>query len=189
MAKSHARHAILSETPTYDPDKNLRVVIETPRGSPNKYSYDPACDCFELKTVMPAGMSFPYDFGFIPSTLGEDGDPLDVLVLMDSPVVPGCVLKTRPIGVIEAEQKEDGGDWLRNDRLVAVAVHSRTHNDAKTLKDLRPHLVDEITSFFVDYNKLHGKKFKPIGAHGPHRALALVDEGRARRQKRGRRST
>lgn len=183
MTKNHARHVILSETATFDADKNLRVVIETPRGSPTKYAYDPDCDCFELKTVMPVGMSFPYDFGFIPSTLGDDGDPMDILVLMDFSVVPGCVLTARPIGVLEAEQKEDDEDWTRNDRIIATAVHSRTHEAAKSLKDLRPRLMDEITQFFVDYNKLHDKKFRPLGDHGPHKALDLVAAGRVRYQK------
>jgi inorganic pyrophosphatase len=183
LANKHARHAILSATPTFDKDDNLRVVVETPKGCPNKYSYSPDCDCFELKTVLPAGMNFPYDFGFIPSTLADDGDPLDVLVLMDFPVIPGCVLTARLLGVIEADQKENGEEY-RNDRLIGVAVHSRTYPTERSLKDLRPHLLDEITSFFVDYNKLHGKKFKPIGQHGPHRALELVEEGRKRFDKR-----
>ena len=84
---------------------DYRTVIETPKGSRNKYRYDPDCDCFELATTLPDGMAFPFDFGFIPSTLGDDGDPLDVLVLMDSPVMAGCILGCRPIGVIEARDK------------------------------------------------------------------------------------
>ena len=69
-------------------------------------------------------MTFPFDFGFVPSTLGEDGDPLDILVLMDAPVVPGCVIRARLIGAIEAKQKAKGESWERNDRLIAVAVHA-----------------------------------------------------------------
>jgi inorganic pyrophosphatase len=91
MATRSARHTILSETSTFDAKTGtLRVVIETPKGSRNKYNYDPDCDCMELGTVLPEGMLFPYDFGFVPSTLGDDGDPLDILVLMDPPVVPGA---------------------------------------------------------------------------------------------------
>ena len=99
----------------------------------------------ELGTVLPEGMQFPYDFGFVPSTLGDDGDPLDILILMDAPVVPGCVIKARPVGAIEAKQKAKGEDWERNDRLIGVAVHSQTHDDAKTLSDLRPRLVEDQT--------------------------------------------
>lgn len=180
------RHKVLSEIAPFDGKKNLRVVIETPKGSRNKYGYDPACDCFELKTVLPVGMSFPFDFGFIPSTLGDDGDPLDILVLMDSPVVGGCVLAARLIGVIEAEQKEDAKAWLRNDRLVAVAVHSRTHEGIDSLKDVQKNLIDEIVCFFEEYNRVHGKKFRSLGEHGPSRAVALVEEGRARHKKKRR---
>lgn len=82
MAGSH-RHTVLSGTATFDKDSgDMRAVIETPKGSCNKYRYDPHCDCFELATSLPQGMAFPFDFGFVPSTLGDDGDPLDVLVLM-----------------------------------------------------------------------------------------------------------
>ena len=102
-----ARHTILSAIGPYDAKtEDLRIVIETPKGSRNKYSYDSECDCLQLSTVLPEGMVFPYDFGFIPSTLGDDGDPLDILILMETPVVPGCVVTVRLIGAIEAEQKE-----------------------------------------------------------------------------------
>src|SRR5579864_1938581 len=99
-------------------DGIIVVVVETPKGSRNKYAYDPQEHVFELKKVLPAGMAFPYDFGFVPSTQGGDGDPLDVLVLMDEPAFPGCKLTTRVIGVIEGEQGD--GERERNDRVVAV---------------------------------------------------------------------
>ena len=174
------RKTALSDTRTYDSDSgDLRAIIETPRGSRNKFRYDPECDCFELATALPEGMSFPFDFGFVPSTLGDDGDPLDLLVLMDAPVPSGCVLRCRLIGVIEARQKEKGSPWTRNDRLIAVARHARTHEGIKTLDQLRPHTLEDITAFFVDYNKLHGKKFEPVGQHGPHRGAKLVKRGAA----------
>jgi inorganic pyrophosphatase len=98
LTTKSVRHAILSEIATFDKASgDLRIVIET-KGSRNKYDYNPECDCLELATVLPEGMSFPYDFGFVPSTLGDDGDPLDVLVLMDVPVVPGCLIRARLIG-------------------------------------------------------------------------------------------
>lgn len=190
MTKHLARHAVLSETPTFDKHDDLRVVVETPKGSRVKYAYEPNCDCFVLKTVMPSGMSFPYDFGFIPSTLGDDGDPVDVLVLMDFPVMAGCILTVRPIGVVEAEQKEKGKEWTRNDRLIAVATRARTHNEARSLEDLPPHLLEEITAFFEDYNRLHGKKFRAIKNGGGQTASKLVEEGQARftKSRRGKKS-
>jgi len=178
MTKRLARHAVLSERATFDKKTGeLRVVIETPKGSRNKYDYDPDCDCLELATVLPEGMSFPYDFGFVPSTLGEDGDPLDILVLMDAPVVPGCVIRARLVGAIEAKQKARGEDWQRNDRLIAVATHAQTHQDVKSLEDLRPHLVDEIKEFFIDYSRLRGRKFKPLALIGPDNSRELIKSG------------
>src|SRR6201985_2133956 len=100
-------------------DADLTVIIETPKGSRNKYAYDPEERIFALRKVLPAGMAFPYDFGFVPSTLADDGDPLDVLVLMDEPAFPGCMLSCRPVGVIEGEQKGKKRKE-RNDRIIAV---------------------------------------------------------------------
>ena len=179
-----ARHTVLSEiAPFGDDTDDLRVVIETPKGSRNKYSYDPECDCMQLSTVLPEGMVFPYDFGFIPSTIGEDGDPLDVLILMDEPVVPGCVIRARLIGVIKAEQKENGR-WIRNDRLIAVATHAQIYDEAERLSDLRPHLVKEIEQFFASYNTLRGRKFRAGDEAGPKTARALVETGIKKFKKR-----
>jgi len=178
MPNPTARHAILSETATFDAETgDLRVVIETPKGSRNKYDYDPECDCLDLAAVLPQGMIFPFDFGFVPSTLGEDGDPLDVLVLMDSPVVPGCVVRARLIGAIEARQKARHAAWQRNDRLIAVALHAETHQEIRTLSQLRPHLLTEIKEFFVDYNRLRDRRFKPLADSGPKKAQKLVEAG------------
>jgi len=182
---NRARHVILSETATYDAESgDLRAVIETPKGSRNKYRYDPECDCFELATALPEGMSFPFDFGFIPSTVGEDGDPLDLLLLMDTPVPAGCVLRCRLIGVIEARQKDKGEKWEKNDRLIAVARHARTHEGIRTLAQLSSNTLKDIKAFFIDYNQLHQKKFQPLGDHGPRRAQKLVREGMAIFKKR-----
>lgn len=141
-----------------------------------------------MATVLPAGMSLPYDFGFVPSTQGEDGDPLDIFVLMEAPVVPGCVIRARPIGAIEAKQKAKGEDWQRSDRLIAVATHAQTHENAKSLEDLRPHLVDEIKAFFVEYNHLRGRKFKPLALSGPGKSRKLIKSGMAAFKKQYRRS-
>src|SRR5947209_2197127 len=113
-----------SHLDAYDPDSGeLYVVIETPKGSRNKYAFDEMKGLYKLKKVLPLGTLFPFDFGFVPSTLGDDGDPLDVLLLMDEPVFPGCLVAARLLGVIEAEQTEDG-ETERNDRLIAVSAAS-----------------------------------------------------------------
>jgi len=169
---------LLSRLPTFDrASGEVTAVIETPKGSPNKYDFDESCAAFMLKGVLPEGTAFPYDFGFIPSTLGEDGDPLDVLVFLDAPVMAGCVLTVRLIGVIEAEQGEKGKQRSRNDRLLAVATHARTHEHVKTLDDLRPKMAEEIEAFFRHYNDLNGKDFRPLGRSGPEKARTLVQDG------------
>src|SRR3981189_125883 len=111
----------------------LQVVIETPKGSRNKYALDDEEKVYRLKTVLPAGMAFPYDFGFIPSTEAEDGDPLDVLVLMDEPAFAGCLLKCRLIGVIEGEQEDKDGKE-RNDRIIAVEHANHSWADIKKIQ-------------------------------------------------------
>ena len=93
---------------------------------------------------MPKGSFWPYDFGFIPSTIGEDGDPLDVLILMDEPAPMGCLVSIRLVGAIEAKQQEKGGKWERNDRLLAISAQSHTHADIHDLDDLGSALLDEI---------------------------------------------
>src|SRR6202000_815799 len=113
----------------------FQVIIETPKASRNKYGYDPDQGIFALSKVLPEGMVFPHDFGFLPQTRAGDGDPIDVLLLVDVPAFPGCLVPSRLIGVIEGEQL-DGKKKVRNDRLVAVAQLSRTYQDLKRVKDL-----------------------------------------------------
>src|SRR5918997_31212 len=155
------------------------VVIETPKGSRNKFDFDPELGLFRLGGVLPLGAVFPFDFGFVPSTLGGDGDPLDVLVLMDEPAFTGCLVPSNLIGVMEAEQTEEG-ETSRNDRLIAVAAKSRNHREIKALDQIAENLVREVEHFFVSYNEVKGKRFRPLGWSGPDRAKELVDEARER---------
>lgn len=159
-----------------EPDE-INVVIETPKGCRNKYALDEELGVFILKGVLTAGHSFPYDFGFIPQTLGGDGDPLDILVLMDEPAFVGCLVPTRLIGVIEAEQTEEDGKTERNDRLVGVSTRSRIHSEIKSINDLSDVLLEQIEHFFISYNEENGKKFKPIGRFASRKAKDLVEEG------------
>ena len=167
----------LSRLPTFGEDGAVHVVIETPKGSPNKYAYSEALGAFQFKMVLPEGMSFPYDFGMVPSTKGADGDPLDILILLDEPAFPGCVLEARRVGVIEADQRERDGTWERNDRLIGVAVKARTHAHIGSLSDLRPGMLDEVEAFFAQYNQLAGKDFKVRRRGNAEAALALVRQG------------
>jgi inorganic pyrophosphatase len=174
-----------AQLPTFDAEtETLNAVIETPKGSRNKFTYDEKLALFKLSGVLPAGAVFPFDFGFLPSTLGQDGDPLDVLVLMDEPAFAGCLVSARLLGVIEAEQTEDG-ETTRNDRLIAVAAVSRQHRDVRDLSDLGDNLVNEIEHFFVSYNAVKGKEFKPLGRFGPDRAERLIRESQGRLRESG----
>jgi inorganic pyrophosphatase len=162
--------------PPYNEDGKLNVVIETPKGSRNKFKFDKRRGMFILSKVLPAGLTFPYDFGYIPCTKGEDGDPLDVLILMDEPVFPGCLITARLIGVIRAKQDDDG-DEVRNDRLIAIASHSHDQRNIHSIDELNQHLVEEIEHFFVSYHDLDGKKFEPIALLGPEKAQKIVKKG------------
>jgi len=179
----------LTSLPPRDEQSGLwNVVIETPKGCRNKFNYDEKSGLFALGGVLPMGASFPFDFGFIPSTRGGDGDPLDVLVLMDEPAFAGCLVPSRLIGVIEAEQTERDGKKERNDRLIAVAEKCRTYGEVKSLDDLNGQVVKEIEHFFVSYNQVKGKVFKPLDRGGPRRAEELVRAAMkvARKPKRSR---
>jgi inorganic pyrophosphatase len=158
-------------------DKLLQVIIETPKGCRNKYSFDDLQKIFVLKAALPAGMVFPYDFGFLPRTLADDGDPIDVLVLMDEPAFVGCALMARLIGVIEGEQT-DKKHTVRNDRLVAVADTAHMWANTKSIKDLPKKALKEVEEFFVNYHELQGKKYKLLAVKGKKAALTLIEKAR-----------
>ncbi|HLZ91745.1 MAG TPA: inorganic diphosphatase [Candidatus Acidoferrum sp.] len=155
----------------------VRVVIETPKGSRNKYAFDQEEKAFTLKKVLPAGMEFPYDFGFVPSTMADDGDPVDVLVLMDEPAFPGCLVKCRLVGVIEGEQ-EDKKKTTRNDRIVAVDIENHQWSHIEHVDDLGKLFVRELEQFFVNFHELSGKKYRILDVRGPGQARRCVDAGR-----------
>lgn len=167
-----------SQLPSMDQDDGelLQVVIETPKGSRNKYAFDEKQKVFELKKVLPAGMAFPYDFGFIPRTLGEDGDPVDVLVLMDEPAFPGCLLKCRLIGIIEGEQS-DKKKKERNDRIVAIEKENHSFADIKHIADLGRTFVKELEEFFVNYHELSREQYRIIDVRGPKQARKRIEVG------------
>jgi inorganic pyrophosphatase len=161
-----------------DPDDPniVQVIIETPKGSRNKYAFDPEQRIFELKKVLPAGMAFPYDFGFVPSTIAEDGDPTDVLVLMDEPAFPGCLLRCRLVGVIEGEQRKKK-QCERNDRVVAVEQENHSYAHVKHVTDLGKEFVEELEEFFVNYHRLSGKEYRILDVRGPNEAKKRIKDG------------
>jgi len=158
-------------------DHKLQVVIETPKGCRNKFAFDPKQRIFALKKVLPAGMTFPYDFGFLPRTEAPDGDPIDVLLLMDEPAFPGCAVNARLIGVIEGEHTE-GKKKVRNDRLLAIAEANHSYANVRKPKDLPSQFLHELQDFFVNYHKLEGKQYRLLGCKGVQAAMTLIGDAK-----------
>jgi inorganic pyrophosphatase len=159
-----------------DDKETIQVIIETPKGCRNKFAFDIEQKVFELKKVLPAGMTFPHDFGFIPSTKAEDGDPVDVLVLMDEPAYPGCLIKCRAVGIIEGEEGKKK-DWERNDRVVAIELQNHTYAHVKHVNDLGKKFVKELEVFFVNYHQLSGKQYRIVDVRGPGEARRRIKDG------------
>ena len=153
------------------------------KGSAIKFKFDLEKGCYTIAHILPAGAVFPFDFGSIPSTSAADGDPLDVLVLMEEPSFAGCLVPVRLIGVLEAKQTQERMT-SRNDRLIGVAQKSRAYRDHHALEDAPKHLLEEIEHFFVSYNEERGRAFRVLGRYGPARAARLVRAAERRFQKK-----
>jgi inorganic pyrophosphatase len=180
MSKRNGAKALADPTrlPPFDPEdkKTVQVIVETPKGSRNKYAFDAEQRVFKLKRVLPAGMAFPYDFGFVPSTKAEDGDPVDVLVLMDEPAFPGCLLECRLIGMI-AGQQEKKGKKERNDRVVAIEQENHSFADIQHINDLGKQFLRELEEFFTNYHDLRGEKYRVLRVGGPGQARKCIESG------------
>lgn len=176
-----------TDLPAIDRETGMvNAIIETPKHARAKLDYDPDSGYYKLHDVLPEGLMFPFNFGFIPSTLAEDGDPLDILVITDAVLASNCLLTVRLVGVIEAEEKtEEKQEPNRNDRLVGVPSGDPAAASLGSIHDLRPEFLDQIERFFQSYGEFKGKKWKTLGRSGSDRALELVDEAmNARRSKR-----
>ena len=156
----------------------MDIIIETPKGSSEKYKYDEVLRLFRLHKTLPAGLVFPFDFGFIPGTQGDDGDPLDVLVISEFQTFPGCIMDCRLVGCIEAEQFQEGAK-LRNDRFLAVPEQSRVFENAISIEDIPSTLIIEIESFFINYMHGQGKEIHLIGNLNASQAISLLSNVRS----------
>lgn len=152
----------------------ITAVIETKKGTSQKFDFDPLTGYFMLKKVMPLGEHFPFDFGYIPATIGEDGDPLDVVVISEFETFTGCAIKCRVIGAFKCIQTEFNGKEVRNDRFVAVPEVSLQFATANKLDDLPKQMLTQLKEFFIHYNEQAGKKFKVIGQLGAEQAMRLI---------------
>jgi inorganic pyrophosphatase len=163
----------LLKLPTWADDDHIYAVIETPRGSTCKLDFDPDLRVFTLAKPLMAGLAYPYDWGFIPSTKAEDGDPLDVLVIHDAKTFPGVVMRCTPIGILEVEQKSKGNKE-RNDRLFAVPDRSPLETDLADVRNLPSRAQDELEKFFRATNALEDKKIDFLGWRGPGHAIKTI---------------
>jgi inorganic pyrophosphatase len=152
----------------------ISIIIETPKGSNHKYNYEPGPKCFKLKKILPAGMVFPFDFGFIPDTRGGDGDPLDVMVISEVTTFPGCYIDCRIIGVFKAQQTGRDGKTIRNDRFLAVPEVSQLFKEVKDLKDLPQDMTDQLERFFKNYMEQEGKQFEVLDKIGAAAARKMI---------------
>lgn len=149
----------------------INVLIEIPGGSKNKYEFDKDMNAFALDRVLFASVKYPYDYGFVPNTLADDGDPLDGMVMMDEPTFAGCVIAARPIGML---LMIDGGD--RDEKILCVPAEDPRYNEVKSIKDIAPHRLEEIAEFFRTYKNLEKKVTEIQGWKDVDAVNPLVEE-------------
>lgn len=151
----------------------VNAVIEIPGEGINKYEYDKQLNVFRLDRNLYSPVHYPGDYGFIPSTLSDDGDPLDVLVLVDAPSFPGCVMTVRPIGLLEMLDQ-----GVLDEKILAVGKNNPRYNDVWNYSEIYPHMLKEITHFFSIYKDLEGKRVEVNGwrdaAYARDRILAAA---------------
>ncbi|MGF1518233.1 MAG: inorganic diphosphatase [Nodosilinea sp.] len=161
----------LSRIPAQPEPGLINVLVEIVGGSKNKYEFDKDLNAFILDRVLFSSVKYPYDYGFVPNTLADDGDPLDGMVLMDEPTFPGCVIASRPIGMLEMI---DGGD--RDEKILCVPAEDPRYSDVKSLEDVAPHRLEEIAEFFRSYKNLEKKVTEILGWRDVDKVAALVDQ-------------
>jgi len=167
-----------------DGGKCVQVIVETPKGSPSKLKYNPKTGVFAVHRILPLGTTFPFDFGFVPSTLADDGDPLDVLLLMDQPTPVGCAVPARVLGVVRVMQRKKQRK-LRNDRLIAVAGSSVRHADAPPAGRLDKSVLRDVERFFVSYHEAYGDEYECLGYQGAEAADKILRRAMRRFRARG----
>ena len=165
----------LDQLPTFD-EEAVNIVIETSKGQRAKFKYESAHHAFRFEKLLPLGLTFPFDFGFLPSTVGGDGDPIDVLLLSNEPVPTGSLVLGKILAVLESEQTEKG-DTKHNDRIIAIPLDAKSRQPMLPAVPFDEALGKSLAEFFVAYNKLQGKEFRALGTHGEQRALEIVHRG------------
>jgi inorganic pyrophosphatase len=173
---------LVHDLPPFDEQHNLRVVVETPRGANIKIKFDEDLGCFSLSRILPLGVTYPYDFGFVPQTLAQDGDPLDVLVLIEAVTYPGVVISCRLIGALQIEER--GLRGRPNHRLVAVPAKAARKDDVRSFSDLGRRMQQELERFFVMSSSFTSKDPVVRGWVGPEAAGEMVQRAIGRYKER-----
>ncbi len=153
----------------------INAIIEIPRGGVNKYEYDKQLHVFRLDRNLHSPVHYPGDYGFIPSTLSKDGDPLDVMVLVDDPSFSGCLMEVRPIGLLDMLDQ-----GVPDEKILAVGKGNPRYNDVWNYSEIYPHMLREITHFFAIYKDLEGKRVEVKGWRDAARAREVVVESAER---------
>jgi inorganic pyrophosphatase len=154
----------------------IDIMVETPKGSHEKYNFDPGKQCFTFKKALPSGMVFPYDFGFIPDTIGDDGDPLDAMLISEFRFFPGCMVSCRYAGALLAEQTEKS-KTIRNDRFFFIPELSIQYKHIVSVSDLPREELNQLKQFFINYNAIEGKTFTPLRMISAGKAFQLLQSG------------
>ena len=165
----------LINLPPFTEDGDVYVVVETPRGSRAKFAYDPKLESFTLSKSLLTGLTYPHDWGFVPSTKADDGDPIDIMVIHDAATSPGLVLTCRVIGVLQIEQKRKG-KAERNDRLFAVPRRSHSEHGLQDIRDLARPTLQELEKFFIATDELEDKKLEVMAGRGRKAAIQAIKE-------------
>jgi inorganic pyrophosphatase len=151
------------------------VVVESPRGSAIKLKYDPGLGAMSISRPLALGLAYPFDWGFVPSTRGEDGDPVDAALFWDVATFPGVVVPCRALGVVQVEQRRtEGTGRARNDRILALPIHARRETELTSAISLPRRVRDELEHFFVAATALEHKDAQILGWAGPDAALELL---------------
>ncbi|HMQ53727.1 MAG TPA: inorganic diphosphatase [Anaerolineae bacterium] len=157
-----------------DPGPNspdiIYVVVEIPKGSRNKYEYGKELGVIKLDRVLFSSLHYPGDYGLIPRTFYDDGDALDVLVMINEPTFPGCVIEARPIGLFKMLDQ-----GAADDKVLAVPARDPRFDGYKDIKDIPQHFLKEVGHFFEVYKDLEGKRTKPVGWEGADIAKAEIN--------------
>jgi inorganic pyrophosphatase len=156
-------------------DGDVHVIVETPRGSRAKFSYDPKLEGFALSKSLLTGLTYPHDWGFVPATRADDGDPLDIMVIHDAATFPGLIVACRVIGILRIEQKRKN-KTERNDRLFAVPRRSHSERALKDVDDLTKPIREELEKFFKATDELEDKKLNIMGWKGRKAAVQAIKD-------------